>query len=152
VCHIAVGVQITYENGAKVNTSFVTDLESCAMRSAPELYRRVRLENDRNEKSMTRELPKYTYPDHVLTAAAAYQYSHYGIDFRLEREECVFIRAMDAQREKGKACFGGAFLLSEAAAEKRAAAERAAAERAAAERWNLSEREWAIVRELGRGR
>ena len=71
--HIACGVQITYDNGARVNTSFVTNLDGCRVRSAPELYRRVRLENDRNEKTLTKDLPKYSYPAELLTAAAAYQ-------------------------------------------------------------------------------
>ena len=148
VCFIPCGSKITYVNGANVNTSFVTNLDTAQVRSAPELYRRIKAANDANEKAATKQLPKYSYPDHVLTAAAAYQYSHYGVDFRMEREDCVFIRGMDAQAQRGKSCFGGAFLLSD-----RAAAERAAAERAAAGvepmTWTLSERERAIVDGLG---
>ena len=157
VTYLAVGVQITYENGAKVNTSFTTNLDTCRLRSAPALYQAVRTANDLNEKAITRQLPKYRYPDHVLTAAAAYQYSHYGIEFRLEKRDCVFVRKLDAMKDMGKdsGIFGGAMLLSERAAAERAAAERAAAERAAAERaavtvWALSERERQIVESLGR--
>lgn len=143
--YIPCGVKVTYENGASINTSFVTNLDTCRIRSAPALYKAIDAANSANEKAMTKQLPKYSYPDHVLTASAAYQYSHYGIDYRLEKSDCTFIRAMDAQREVGKACFGGAYLLSDAAA-----AERAAAERAVAHRWSLSERERAIVSNLGK--
>ncbi len=156
VTYIPCGAQITYENGANVNTSFITSLDTCLVRSAPTLYDAVKRENDRNERAMRKQLPKYSYPDHVLTAAAAYQYSHYGVDYRLEREDATFIRKLDAMKAAGKdsGIFGGAFLLSERAAAERAAAERAAAERAAAERaaatvWKLSERERRIVRGLG---
>ena len=61
------------------------------------------------------------------------------------RDGTFFIRKLDAQTEKGKAIFGGGFLLSEAMT-----AERAAAERAAAEKWTLSEREREIVKTIGR--
>ena len=74
------------------------------------------------------------------------RYSHYGVDFRVLPEDCVFVPGLDAQKEAGKSIFGGGYLLSE-----RAAAERAAAERAAATRWKLSDREWRIVHSLGPG-
>lgn len=154
--YIPCGVKITYENGANVNTSFVTNLDTCLVRSAPELYRRVKIENDKNERAMTKALPRYTYPSTVLTAAAAYQYSHYGVDYRLERGDATFIRRLDAMKGKGKdsGIFGGAFLLSYSAAADRAAADRAAAERAAADRaaateWALSDREHVAAVRLG---
>lgn len=141
VTYCPCGAGITYENGAKINTSFVTNLDTCRVRSVPTLYKLIEAENDKNERAMHRQLPKYKYPDHVLTAAAAYQYSHYGIDYRLEKADCVKIAALDAQRGKGKgkAIFGEGYLLSE----------RAAAERAAAHVWALSDREWDIVHRLG---
>ena len=141
VTYIPCGTKITYANGANINTSFITNLDTCLVRSAPDLYRIVDKVNDENEKSITKTLPKYTYPAHVLTAAAAYQYSHYGVEYRLEKADCVFIRKLDAMSAKGKdsGIFGGAFLLSE----------RAAAERAAATVWELSDREKAIVAKLG---
>ena len=156
VTYLPTGVQITYENGAKVNTSFVTNLDTCLLRTVPDLYRRVRAENDRNEKAMTKQLPKYSYPPHVLTAAAAYQLSHYGQAFRLEKSEAMFIRHLDAMvaEGKGREIFGGGYLLSDHAASRRAAAEVKAAEAKAAEEptatsWALSEREKRIVAGLG---
>lgn len=109
VTYLPTGVQITYENGAKINTSFVTNLDTCLLRTVPDLYRRVRAENDKNERAMTKQLPKYSYPPHVLTAASAYQLSHYGQAFRLERSDALFIRHLDAMvaEGKGREIFGG---------------------------------------------
>ena len=149
------GVKITYKNGANVNTSFLTNLEpeDVQVRTVPELYQIVKRENDKNEKAATKELPKYNYPDEVLTAAAAYRLCKYGVAFTVRRGECLRIGAMDAQRPSGKGIFGSGYLLSshtaaERAAAERAAAERAAAERAAAENWTLSMREREMIRWL----
>ena len=156
VCCIASDSSITYDNGADVKTGFVTNLEpGVVLRSAPELYRRVNAANDTNQKALHKQIPKYSYPDEVVTAAMVNRYSHYGVDFRVTADECRIISALDSQKAVGKSVFGYGLLLSERAAAERAAAERAAAERAAAERaaatrWALSEREQRIVRELGR--
>ena len=95
----------------------------------------------RQIKSETkRELPKYTYPDHVLTAAMLQKYAHYGVEFAVKREDCTQIAKLDSQRPMGKTIFGGGLLLSE----------KAAAEKAAAHIWELSERERKIVASLGK--
>ena len=139
-CFVPCGVSITYANGADVNTSFITNMDDAQLVTAPRLYKAIKETNDANVKAMRKELPKYSYPDYVLTAAAAYQYSHYGIDWRLEKSDCCLIRALDAQRQAGKSIFGGALLLSE----------RAAAERAAAHKWQLSDREKTIIEMMSR--
>ena len=143
VTFIPCGVTITYENGAEVNTSFVTNMDRFRVRTAPELYAAVKAQDDANTKS-AKELPVYQYPLHVLTSAAAYQLSKYGVDYRVGKDQCAFIRAMDAQRNNGKAIFGGGFLLSE-----RAAAERAAAKQANAIEWPLSDKERRMIAEMG---
>ena len=105
----------------------------------------------RQIKSETKqELPKYTYPDHVLTAAMLQKYAHYGVEFAVKREDCTQIEKLDSQRKMGKRIFGGGLLLSEKAAAEKAAAEKAAAEKAAAHIWELSERERQIVASLGK--
>ena len=153
--YIAADADITYENGAKVRTGFITSLDTCLLRSAPSLFQAVQDAVDAIRLRKTVQLPKYTYPDHVVTAAMVQRYSKYGVEYRLSKEDAVFIRSMDAQRDSGKSVFGGGFLVSDSAAAERAAAESAAAERAAAERaaatrWQLSERELEIVRGLAK--
>ena len=141
VCHIAVGVTVTYANGAEVPTSFVTNLEDTALRTAPALYRAVKKANDANLAQGKKHVPKYEYPDHVVTAAIAQRWCHYGVEWCVGYEDAAFIGALDAQKADDKAIFGGGLLLSE----------RAAAERAAAQRWELSAREKAIVAKLDGG-
>ena len=143
---IAANVSITYENDAVVNKSFVTNLEPEEIRAktAPDLYQLVKEEDERIRSENHAELPKYHYPDEVVTAAMAGRWSKYGIEWQLLKADSITINALDEQKAAGKAIYGKGLLLSE-----RAAAERAAAERAAAERWQLSEREQKIVKELG---
>ena len=147
--YLAVGAGITYENGAEVPTSFITNLETCRLRSCPELYRALDQVNKRLLREKRKELPKYSYPDHVVTAAIVQRWSRYGVEWRVGKEDCIRIGELDSMKEAGKSIFGGGFLLSERAAAERAAAERAAAERAAAMRWPLSERERRLVAMLG---
>ena len=147
-CALPTGVGITYENGASVNTSFVTNLEDAQIHTYPELYRAIEAANAYNEAMRHKSLPKYSYPDEIITAAMVARWCKYGVEYELKREDCERIGTMDAQRKVGKSIFGNGYILSERAAAERAAAERAAAERAAAERWQLSAREKNIVARL----
>lgn len=134
------GVGVIYENGAEVPTSFVTNMDTCLARTAPELYRMVDEASVKNAKAGKVSLPKYVYPDHIVTAAIAQRWCKYGVDWRLSASDCVRVSSLDAQKSAGKGIFGKGFLLSDTAA----------AERAAATRWPLSEREKEIIARLGR--
>lgn len=148
--HIICDADITYENGAVVRTAFVTSFGGDVIaQTAPDLGKAIRAACDKIKAETRREIPKYTYPDHILTAAMLQRYSKYGVDFSVRRKDCAFVPRLDAQKEAGKSIFGGGLLLSERAAAERAAAERVAAERAAAHVWALSEREKGIVAGLG---
>ena len=141
---LPVGVRVTYENGANVPTSFITNMDSVTIRSVPELYAAVEAANDENLRAMHKELPKYSYPDHVVTAAMVQKYSKYGVEWVLPKGKGVRIEGLDSQKDEDKTIFGGGYLISD-----KAAKERAAAERAAAIRWRLSDRELNIIRGLG---
>ena len=146
---VVAGAAVVYENGASVNTSFVTNLDPMLARSAPELRTAVDEAVERIRRDRAKALPKYDYPYEVLTAPMLARYSKYGIDFGVRPEEASFTRGLDMQRDMGKAIYGSGYLIAERAAAERAAAERAAAERAAAERFALSRREREIVACLG---
>ena len=154
-CCICCGVTVTYENGAGVCTSFVTNLdEETQARTAPTLTAAIKEENDKNLAQRRKKLRKYSYPDFVVSASMLNYISLHGIEFKLTKENAHFIRGLDEQKESETGIFGSGFLISEkAAAEKaaaeKAAAEKAAAEKAAAEKWSLSEREWEIIKGLG---
>ena len=150
--HIFCDADITYENGAIVRTAFVTSYGADTVaQTAPKLGEAISAAMEKIKSERRGEKGKYSYPDHVLTAAMLQKYSKYGIKMKVYRGECEAISALDEQREKGKQIYGGGLLLSERAAAERAAAERAAAERAAAEEWGLSPREREIVAALSKG-
>lgn len=143
--HIVCDADITYENGAVVRTAFVTNLGGDVVaRTAPDLHNMIDAAMDKIRQETRRELPKYQYPDHILTAAMLQRYSKYGVDFEVRRGDCTRVSKLDAQAEHGKNIFGSGLLLSDAKA-----AERAAAERAAAYVWELSDREREVVKSLG---
>lgn len=143
--HIICDADITYENGAVVRTAFVTSYGENIAQTAPGLRKTIERAMQQIRREGKKELPKYTYPDHVLTAAMLQRYAHYGVTFSVGREDCTRISKLDSQHPTGKTIFGGGLLLSE-----KAAAEKAAAEKAAAHVWELSEREKEIVASLGK--
>ncbi len=164
------GVTVTYDNGANVSTSFLTNLEPEDVRvhTLPELFRAVKDANDANLGEQRVNLPKYIYPDEVVTAAGMARLCKYGQELVLTVSETEPVRTLDEQRQADKSIYGSGYLISERAAAERAAAERAALEYATAQiaisqldtaqkkqsaleaamRWTLSERERAIVARL----
>ncbi len=106
-CTLCVGAQITYENGADVGTSFMTNLDDCLVRSAPTLYEAVKNANAENLKDKKKEHPKYSYPMEVVKATDVNQLSKYHIDLRIFKEDAAYINALDSQKEAGKTIYGG---------------------------------------------
>ena len=137
--YLPIGANVTYENGATVNTAFVTNLGAWKIETDLKLYSAIKAADDTNRHESAAELPGYIYPDCVLTPATIIKTSRRE-SFRISPEDAVFIRALDAQRERKAAIYGGGFLLSE----------KAAAEKAAAHVWELSDREKAIIAALGK--
>ena len=148
--YLPVGVTITYENGAQVNTSFIDNIGDSRIYLSASLYEAVDRENEKNLEAMHRSLPKFEYPMEAILSSRIYTLAKYGQTLKIPKSECVYRNRLDAQREAGKDSFGGLFLISERAAAERAAAERAAAERAAVTRWELSDKEREIIRGLGK--
>ena len=137
---IIIDHSVTYDNGATVNTSFATSLEpDVIVRADPELNEIVKAADAETRKGQTRQLPKYAYPDNVLTTANLKRLAKHGTAFALCRGDGVFVRQLDSQKAVGKALFGAGYLISE----------KAAAEKAAAIVWELSERELNIIDSLG---
>ena len=142
--YLPIGANVTYENGATVNTSFVTNLGAWKIETDVELYAAVKTVDDLNRHESAAELPGYVYPDNVLTPATIIKTARRE-NLKIAPNDAVFVRALDAQRERKAAIFGGGFLLSE-----KAAAEKAAAEKRAQFVWELSDREKALVKSLGK--
>lgn len=138
-------VAVLYENGASVNTSFLTNLDdrSVRLRSAPKLYAMVQEGVDEFTRTLRKSLPKYSYPPHIITSTWVGALSRLGIEFSVPVAESEGISGLDAQKEAGKAIFGKGYIVSDAVK-----AEREKAEREKAERWDLSDRERAIIMRL----
>lgn len=157
VCALCVGAQVTYENGANVNTSFITNMEdsNIQFKSEPSLYKDVSDANNENLKQHKKELPKYSYDKHVIMTPLLSSFSRFGIDFSVSVNECKRISALDSQKASKKGIFGSGYLVSdrvvvEREKAERLKAEREKAEREKAERWELSERELNVIKELNK--
>ena len=168
-CFIPTNARVRYENGAIVDTSFVTNLDTeNRIKTAPSLYEAVTdaVNDYTNEQGKTATL-KYKYPSHVVTAAMVGSWCRMGVDFSVPSGNAVQIGCLDAQKEYDKTIFGSGFLLSDECAKdaERAKdeAERAKALEAAkalgdgvevepdgSVLWRLSERELAIIEGLGK--
>ena len=144
-CFISTGVNIIYENGANVNTSFRTNLDPMLVRTAPDLN--ALLKNVCKKLKKTKTLPKFKYPQELFTASIGAQLSSSGIDYRIPRSEALFVRRLDSQRESKKGVFGGGLLLSKKAAAEKAAAEKRKLDEAIV--FELSDREREIINGLG---
>ena len=138
---------VIYENGASVNTSFLTNLEcgGVRFRSAPKLQAMVQEGIDEFTKTLKKQLPKYSYPPHIITSSWVGILSRLGIEFSVPVAESEGISGLDSQKAAGKAIYGKGYIVSD-----RVKAEREKAEREKAERWELSERELQIIERLNR--
>ncbi len=143
---------VTYGNGAKVGTAFVTSEGDDFIRTAPELNTALKEAVALSRKEMTKTHPKYQYPANVISSALLKKIA--GVDFRLKRTDCSpdLVRVLDSQRASKKTIYGNGYFISNKKAAELKAAELKAAELKAAEHaavWELSDREKAIIAKLG---
>ena len=62
--------------------------------------------NKENLAQHHKTLPKYEYPDEVLTATMLCYMAAHGVSLEICADDVHFIRGLDAQKESGKAPFG----------------------------------------------
>lgn len=104
---------IRYENGAVVNSGFVTNLGKYKIRIEPELNHILK-EVQKTEK----EKPKYVLPENVITPSILGRAIRNGRTVKLLDCEVQFTRSLDEQKRMGKALYGAGFFISDAAREK----------------------------------
>jgi len=144
--HIVVGGDITYENGATVKTSFLSNMfGDIKVIGDAELLEKFKQLNESKKVN----LPKYDYPDEVVTVSQVAYIIERGISLKINKKDAKHCRGLDAQKKHKKAIFGSGFLLSEKAAAEKAAAEKAAAEKDNVIVLELSQREREIIKSLG---
>lgn len=108
---VIVGRAITFENGAQVPCSFASNLFADTMiMTAPQLDNLLAGCPSQNRK---KNLPKYDYPEEVLSVSDMQTISRGGIEFAVSRSECDIIRKLDNHPQRG-GLFGDHFLLSAA--------------------------------------
>ncbi len=156
--YIYANADVLYDNGAKVNTSFVTNMwpKDSQIVVAGDLYKEIDAVQKRVTGMKLKEIPRNKYPKHLVYSGNLRALAVRGISMEFERKETHFVRCLDSQKGEKKAIYGSGFLISERLAAERLAAERLAAERLAAERlaerrtavWELSEREREIISRL----
>ena len=130
---------LTYENGAKVSTAFVTNmLGDLKVWVSESLAQKIKAANT----SKGKYLPKYSYPDEVFKAAD----SGLCAELKIDRADTLPVNTLDCQRPHKKTIFGKGLLLT-AKAVKAAKAAKAAKEREAIH-WTLSEREKSMIAAL----
>lgn len=167
VTYLITEVQIEYENGARVRTGFITNMvKDLRIWLCPDLREAV----EAAQADVDKTKQGFVYPDNIVTAATLGKIVKRGIELRIRKCSCEYIRTSDSAEEQGRALYGCGFIMSDRAAAERAAAERAAAERAvadravadraaadraaaaraAATRLNISQRERAIIERLNK--
>lgn len=153
--YVSCGFSITYENGARVNTSFITSMGEYKLETAPDLYEALKRVNGGESKKHR----VIDFPPNVITPARIGVLSKRGCKLSIPAEQMRHVVALDEQRAEGKKIFGGGFLISDQAAEQKRTAEIAEDESRMEQAlkstvtetdgaWHLSERERAIVAEL----
>lgn len=141
---IVCDARVTYENGACVDTSFASNLfGDIRIMTAPDLLARIK--NAAKTKRRLMDLPKYIYPDNVVSAALLGKIAPY-VKFEVRASECRRVRKLDNQKRGG--IYGGGYLLSNKATARKIEAQEQAAKQAAAIVLELSEREKRIITEL----
>lgn len=143
--HIVVYADITYENGAIVKTSFVSNLFGDAKiigdAELSKKFKEIALLNKAN-------LPKYVYPENIITVSKIAYCVEKGISIRIDKNQVRHYRVLDSQKKHGKAIFGSGFIVSDKAVAAVAAAAAAAKEKDNVIIWDLSIREQEIIRQL----
>lgn len=96
---IVCDARVTYENGACVDTSFASNLfGDIRIMTAPDLLARIK--NAAKTKRRLMDLPKYIYPDNVVSAALLGKIAPY-IKFEVRASECRRVRKLDNQKGGG---------------------------------------------------
>lgn len=147
--HIFIDEQIVYENGARVATGFVTNLGGeVVAHSAPDLEKAIKDANLQLYGSKKKHLPKYTYPQNVLTAAMLRKYAKCGVEFKVKRDDCIIIDSLDEQKPLKKAIYGGGLLISDNIKSEKVKNDQL--ETREKHIFQLSEREKQLIREMNR--
>lgn len=145
ITKIATNVTVVYENGAVVNTGFVTNMikGGIAVMTAPELASAIdeAVAQIRGEKN---KLPIYSYPANVITTRDLGKVKY--ADIRIPYASCISVSKLDCQKKYKKTIYGRGWLISDDVVRDYEHAKLGHAKEKFY--WELSDREKEIVRTL----
>lgn len=141
---IVASADIVYENGAKVKTSFVTNMMGdVKILGDAELRQRLQAITDTNKVN----LPIYQYPDNVITVSKIASLVEKGENIVIMKKDVTFCRQLESQKPQKKALFGSGFLASHSVAKELVAKE--LVKKKEVIYWELSDAEHSIIKQLG---
>lgn len=122
-CRIIVEEDVVFENGARIKVAFITNLlPGIAVIGSPDLKNRIKTTTRNREK---KTLPRYGYPDEVLTVSRVAATLSSGKEFVVYSDQIHHISKIESMGKKG--IFGAGYLISTEKAREREAREREAA-------------------------
>lgn len=107
ICYIVTGVTVEYANNAKVNTSFVTNLDKSKIRLVPTLTSRLK-----KISSSRKKIKKYKYPKNVISAARLSKYINWGIEIKFKESEVYPVKNLKKDDGNKVSIYGGGFIIS----------------------------------------
>lgn len=102
---------VTYDNGAKINTSFATNLaQDFRFWCCPDLAQRIKAAQKAAKGKTNNKKPCIRFPDCVTSTALLGKIATHNIDFKIMKNDCYSIKACG-----DRPIFGSGFLLSDRA-------------------------------------
>lgn len=145
--YIVSDANVTYANGAKVRTAFISNLfGDTGVILSPELREKI---GTAQGESKTPSQARYVYPPNVISAALLSKYVARGCSLRIRRSEMHHTSQLDDQKKSRKTIYGTGMLVSDRVASELETFRR---ENFTPDHvWELSERERGIIRRLSAG-
>ena len=144
ITYIITNAKVVYDNGALVNTSFVTNLPC---ENAIEV---LKCEIEQAKKIERKRMRKLNFPQFVINSARLGKYASNGIEMKFRRDDVLFTKHFG-----GVSIFGGGAMLSPQGAAAMERANAAAMERANAEAMEMANEikpvaeDFEMMREIG---
>ena len=122
ITYIVCNAKVVYDNGALVNTSFVTNLPC---ENAIEVLPGLKCEIEQTQKITKKRNRKLNFPQFVTNSARLGKYANHGIEMKFRRDDVLFTKHFG-----GVSIFGCGAMLSPQGAAAMERANAAAMERA----------------------
>lgn len=150
---VIIGYQIIYDNKARVNTAFLTNMlnDDVGVIGAPDLRERI----VNAQAYLAKPQKRYNYPKEVLTSTMVEAMVKGGVHYTLKKHEFIKISTLDAQPTT-TGIFGSGALLSTDATKQRIKCEEMITKREKMQQnrieWVLSDREKRMQQKLDNGK